>query len=501
HISRIPVTCISAGPLYVHAEAPDSDYGHACTTSSFLSEHGAQVEELHIMLHANASEFSDALWGADEIPLPPSLSFESPTSLRRLAIHGVGRHEGFWQDRTLFGGARLDLSSLAMWGVPFLPLNPMGPSLTRLLLVNHTLRYDGGHEGAIPIRNLLRFLSSTPSLEQAYLEGIAVCGDDPGTLPMVPMPHARKLLITSGRGAAQLVSHLKLPETCLLRLEGDVRFPEQNEDLSSAIARLGWNSRKAHVLWEGGWNGSAGFVSLQLINGSAGGLRVDLSSRTTGTDAEVAQAIRAFLSVSPFVTTEELWLSGTKTADLLSETGGVISPLSALTTLHILNLKSLDRQNAGILWPKWPRIGSLEIKDTLPNLTSLHYCLPSKERIFDLVSLLRARASANHPVTRLFLSCKPYSPSDGSLNANHGDPEVIRIIAQASVSEVEVGEDLYNRFAWWSVVPSECTAKEEVHGLWPIWAEGVTKWAGAAHPGTLSIHSDVAFGTSTSTSS
>ncbi|RDX46565.1 hypothetical protein OH76DRAFT_835333 [Lentinus brumalis] len=498
HFSRIPASCIGAVPLYVHAEAPDI-WPHASRTSAFLSNHGHLIEELHIRLHANARQFNTfQLAGADEEPLPPSLTF-SATSLRRLAIHGLGRSDERRDvTRALFGGITLNLSSLMMWNTPFLPSNAMGSSLTRLLL-SRSDSHDNQDQGLIPIRSLLRFLAVSRYLEQAYLQGIAVCEEDLQTFPTAYLPRVRKMAIAVGLGAAQLLSRLRLSEACLLELDGDVRSPEDNRALRSVIAGLGWGGTKAHVVWEGGWNGSgsAGFSSLQVINRSAGGLRIDLSSRRAGTNHEVAQAIRLFLSTSPFVTAEEVWLSGTKVAELLSDSARIISPLSALKTLHILNLKSLDIQHAGILWPD---MTSQEIGlDNLPNLTCLHYCLPHDQYLFDLVPLLSARARANHPLTSLFISVRPVPRDSSSMTmAEHDNAaSVIRGVTQILVGgEVEVGEALYDRpgFAWWSVVPRECTAADEVHAHWPVWAEGIANTFGSEHRGTLSGRLDVAFG-------
>ncbi|KAI0718204.1 hypothetical protein C8T65DRAFT_725881 [Cerioporus squamosus] len=483
HFSRIPSDCIGTGPLYVHAEAPDT-WPHGPQTSAFLSKHGHSIEELHITLNANARQFNTPQ--ADSEPLPTSLSF-SATSLRRLAIHGENRVDE-WEDvsRTLFEGTSLNLSSLVLWNVPFLPANAMGPSFTRLVLSRLAMR-PGENEGSISIPSLLRFLAVNQSLEQAYLDGIAGCDGGIQSFPAVSMPRLRKLGIPFGVGAAQLLSRLMLSQGCLLRVWGDVRSPDQNEALRAAISGLGWRGTKAHVVW---WAelGGADLISVQVLNRAGGGLRVDLSVRGVET-REVTQAIRSFLSSPPFVAAEELWLSGTEVVDLLSQSGRAISPLSAVTTLHILGLESLDQHHAGILWPQSTTSQSSEeiTLENMPSLTCLHYCLPRNDHILDLITLLNARARANHPLTSLFLSVMPNrasSPESG-----------LRETMEQFVGNVEVGQDLHDRsgFAWWSVVPRECTAKGEVHAWWPIWAEGIARNWGA-YPDSLSGRLDVAFG-------
>ncbi|KAI0718205.1 hypothetical protein C8T65DRAFT_639365 [Cerioporus squamosus] len=460
HVSRLPPDCVGAGPLYVGADAPDYYDRIAC---AFLSKHGHQVEELHVKV--DVGHLDNALAAGN--PPPASLSF-SPTSLRRLHMRGAGQRVD-WRDMALFGGSRLNLSSLAMWDIPFLPTNALGSSLTRLIIYYRVSRRDGQAQNAIPVRDLLRFLSENRALEQVYLEGFTA-DQTVETLPIASMPRVRKLSITIGPGTDQLLSRLRLPDTCLVRLGEGKLNAQRNKALRTVITVLGWRGTKAHVMWVGGSpDTSGGRISLQVLNGSAGGLRVDLSWSRTRADAEVSQQIRSFLSTPPFVTVEELWLSGTGVAGLLRRSGRAISPLSALATLHILNLQSMNYQTAGLLWPD---AASQEITmDNIPSLTCLHYCLPRREHLLDLVTLLDARASANHPITSLFVSTTPFE-DDPSPNSDWA----IARMTESFVDEVLVGEDLCNRLgsAWWSVVPRECTAVEEVHGLWPVWAEGMT---------------------------
>ena len=487
-ISHIPATSIGSVPLYVLVTAP-FHYPDSHTTSTFLTEHGHQIEELHVALHINVRDTNDA---AQETTytLPPILTFEA-ISLRRLVLCGSDRCHDEWQDENLFGGAPLHLSSLAMWNVPFLPLNPMGSSLTRLYIGQSEYKHTSGvPQGAIPVLNLLFFLAENTGLEQAYVEGIAVFEGDSSVLPLVTMPHIRKLSMAPVFGAGQVLSCLDLPEDCLIRVSGEMCAPWQSECLQFAIARLGWEGIKAHVLWMEGWRRGTETISMQVLNRYDGGLRIDFrppewSTWTSMSGDIIPQIIHAFLSTYPFVTATELWLSGTKVAALLSKTALTISPLSGLVTLHILNLESLDRQHAGILWPR--RSSQTITRRRLPNLTCLHYCLRyTEERLFDLADLLHARRDAGYPVSQLYVSVKPGSDDTFSQ---------VTQFTHKSVDEVIVGESLYNQpgIAWWSVVPRECTAEEEVHECWPAWIEGFPNSYGASHPAT-SIRVDAAFG-------
>ncbi|RDX46563.1 hypothetical protein OH76DRAFT_835269 [Lentinus brumalis] len=477
HISCLPPDCIGHGPLYVHAQPQGfNSEVHPYTTSGFLLKHGHQVEELHIRVkpHRTSASIAHRLAQFASVTIPA-------TTLRRLVVRGICDRRR-WQDMALFGDVPLNLSSLAMLDARFLPSNAAGSSLTRLLLCEYSSWAE--KEPAIPLRNLLPFLAQNPGLEQVYLRGIAEC-EDIQSLPVVTMSRVRKLVVTPALGASQLLSRLRLSETCLLRLRGDIRSREQNEALSTAISSLGWSGAKAHLMWDGDRKkGAGGQVSLQVINRSAGGLRLDLYSQH-GTDADVAQVIRTYLSFPPFVTAQELWLSGPLMRYFLEQGDGppgAISPLSALSTLHLLNSAGLEYETADILWPDST---SQIAMDNLPNLTCLHCGPLCKKYLKGLVAVLGARAHANHPLARLFVSIPP-----GSDDSSLSDSEV-NLTMQELVPEVEVGYALYDRVghSWQSVVPRECTAEEEVHVQrwtkgeevydeevhvqWPAWTEVV----------------------------
>ncbi|RPD73997.1 hypothetical protein L226DRAFT_535892 [Lentinus tigrinus ALCF2SS1-7] len=481
-ISRLPITCVGAGPLYVGAEVRDLN-SQSAMTSAFFEEHGDRIEELHVRLRIE--QLNAALpAGEDEEPLHPTISF-SPASLRRLSMYGFVRNDGDgWRDRSLFGGSHLNLSSLLMWNIPFFPTNVIRPSLTRLIVYNVSVLRNCEGRGAIPVRNLLRFLSGNVALELVYLHGIAAAQDtDLEPLPVVSMPCLRKLSITFSQSIYQVLSHLRLPDTCLVRLREDRMVSLLYGALESAIAFLGWEGTKAHVVlgvdperYQDERHRES--ASLQVINRAAGGLRIDLTGRFLGPipDLDFSQLIRSLLSTRPFATVEELWLSGWRVAELLSGRRSPISPLSEVTTLHVLNLESFDR--AEMLWPN-PASGEITM-DNLPKLSCLHYRLPHSEHPSEhpsdnkLLALLEARARANHPVSRLFISTRPPSSKRSSTDYDPERGATIIGMLRAFGVEVEVGEDLHDRpeFAWWNVVPHECTAKEGVHMWWPLWVEG-----------------------------
>ncbi|TBU25509.1 hypothetical protein BD311DRAFT_496619 [Dichomitus squalens] len=487
HFSRLPCAH-SDSPLSVYGEAPGRDDYKA---DVFLRAHAHRVRELFVSVH------NLHLPHGDERIIPPLLSFPAK-KLERLIMKGVGsRLPAFrWQDRSLFGGRNLHLHSLFLTDVQFLPTNIISTTLTRLVLIyTHTQDRDAW---GLPAPNLLRFLKGTPALQEAYLEGLVKRSHDGTTLPSAPVPlkRMRKLLVASGKGAATILTHLELPPDCLLRTKVDVLSHDEIRFLVTAFQEtFRWQQTKLHCVWAGETNtyanrGNPGHISLQAMRPSGGCLRVDLSSKQSDTWGEADAGVRSLLACLPFAAAEEVWLSGNNAWRILRHGS---KPLTRAKTLHLLRIESFAPSSVGILWPN---SGDDHQDRSTGALENLHICMPEGNGLESLVELLIARAEVGQLLSNLYVSVR----SPDSLPAATVYEE-IQNATEPFVEDGEVGEDLYDAYSWWSILPKECTAEAETHSLWPVWAEGVTP--GNYSGGSLSQLSgrvDVAFGPSRSSS-
>ncbi|KAI0718202.1 hypothetical protein C8T65DRAFT_95383 [Cerioporus squamosus] len=493
HISRLPPGCPGEHtPLEVYAEVPTLDEP---LYRGFFKAHGHQIAELVVRVY-------DA--GYHTMAGDMLLSTVSPRALKRLVLLGSGilpmtRYP--FTERRLFDPAALELTSLTLHNVPLLPTLDIEhcASLTRFVLAHG---YFGSPEGLPPVDKVLRTLACMPALRETYIEELRFADStDPALTPsVVLLPCLRKLRLSSGPAAASLLSRLELPRSCLVRLETDLLGEGEIQSVVSAVKRMRWAPVKVHCVWDGrGWGrGGLQHVSLQAVGTASdgrsggdteGGLRIDLYCRSVGTDAELVQATQAILSKPPFVGAEEVWLSGTKTGVLLDAVEPMLSDARAV---HLLNLDSFDTLKAGALWPHIQASGGGQEAEgwRLPHLRSLHVCLRDKHGLASLSDLLRAREEIGLPIGQLIVSYK--LPKDDAVAASDGTE--IRTATEAHVQEVEIGEDKYDVYAWWKVVPRECTAPDETHMYWPAWVEGVAPYPSGKLQ-TLSGRDEVAFGT------
>ena len=472
HVSRLPPGCPGEHtPLAVYAEVPtleDTIY------KDFLKAHRDQIEELIVRVY-------DAGYNGGTMAGDVLLSTVSPRALKRLVLLGSGilpMTSYPFTERRLFNPFELELTSLALHNLPLLPtLNVERCNhLTRFVLAHG---YFGAPEGLPPVDKVLRMLMCMPVLREAYIEELRFADSTkPADLPAaVSLPKLRKLRLSSGPAAASLLVRLELPQNCLVRLETDLLGEGEIQSVVNVVKRMRWTQTKVHCVWDGrGWGrGGLQHVSLQAIglvssqntgDEQQGGLRIDMYNRNMGTDDDFVQAMRAILSQPPFVRAEEVWLSGSKTSVLLD---AVEPALSEARAIHLLSLNAFDKRDAGALWPRRTAWGGWEAEfGSLPHLRSLHVCLRDKHGLASLRDLLSARTATGHPVVRLVVSYR--LPRDGMRAAS--DTQEIRTAAEEFVEEVEIGTDLYDRYAWWKTVPRECTAVEETHLYWPAWVEG-----------------------------
>ncbi|TFK93308.1 hypothetical protein K466DRAFT_538301 [Polyporus arcularius HHB13444] len=491
HVSRLPPGCPGEHTsLEVYAEVPTLD---DTVYKEFFKAHGHQIEELVVRVY-------DA--GYHTMTGDTLLTTVSPRRLKRLVLLGSGilpMTNYTFAERRLFDPAALQLTSLTLHNVPLLPTLHVERCafLTRFVLAHG---YFGSPEALPPVDKVLRILACMPALRETYIEELRFAdSSDPSVIPsVVSLPKLRKLRLSSGPAAASLLSRLQLPPSCLVRLETDLLGVGEIQSLVSAVERMTWAPAKVHCVWDGhGWGrGGLQHVSLQVVGPSSdghgeGGLRVDLYCRTVGGDEDLVQAMRATLSKTPFAGAEEVWLSGTKTGVLLDAVGPVLGEARAL---HLLNLNSFSTRMAGPLWP--PRhAGGDGLDDAeiggLPRLRTLHVCLRDKHGLSSLAGVLQALAVTGQPIVHLVVSYR--LPKDEGLAAS--DVQEIRTATEAHVQEVTIGEDMYDRHAWWKVVPPDCTALDETHAFWPAWVEGIVQ-SPSGKLDTLSGRQEVAFGTS-----
>ncbi|RPD56131.1 hypothetical protein L226DRAFT_488192 [Lentinus tigrinus ALCF2SS1-7] len=475
HVSRLPPGCPGEHiPLSVYAEIPTLD---DALYRDFFKAHGHQIEELIVRVY-------DAGYHGGTMAGDVLLSTASPRALKRLVLLGSGilpMTSYPFTERRLFDPSVFELTSLTLQNLPLLPTLAIErcTRLTRFVLAHG---YFGAPEGLPPVDRVLRMLTCMPALREVYVEELRFAeSTDPRVLPAtVSLPQLRKLRLSSGPAAASLLSRLTLPQTCLVRLETDLLGEGEIQSVVSAVERMRWAQAKVHCVWDGrGWGrGGLQHVSLQVVGPASqnrdhshgqGGLRIDLYCRSVGTDEDFVQAMRAILSKPPFVGAEEVWLSGTKTSVLLD---AVEPALSEARAIHLLSLNAFSTRDAGALWPRRTAWGGWEAEfGSLPHLRALHVCLRDKRGLSSLMDLLRARAATGHPVVRLVVSYR--LPRD--TRAATYEAEEIRKTLDAHVKEVEIGEDLYDRYAWWKIVPRECTAFEETHMYWPAWIEGAAQ--------------------------
>ncbi|KAI0683092.1 hypothetical protein C8Q76DRAFT_699265 [Earliella scabrosa] len=428
---RLPVNIDIFAKEYIpdgpglHVVADNYLYRPTDSRTQFFDERGEDIEELCVAVHPQSSVQRyrrrpfQLNWSIEDDAdvLPPSLSFEPPTSLRRLIINADAPDGPQYTEHSLFGGHVLNISSLVMQNITFLPTNPM-PTLTHLILLHSADR----HTGRIPISGVLRLLSETPALREGYIEGIVATDLNPraeeGEL-VVPLLHVRKLYI-SGVAVEQLLLRLQLPESCLLRLRVEMMLIPL-ERLRSAVSAMRWERTKVHCVWEAYCEGDTTLlVSLQAINRFSGGLRVELTS------SRAALLSSSPFEGSPFADAEELWLSGGRATDLLRNLDWASSPLLVTRKLHLLNIISLDPPT-GVLWPH-ATPAHLSTSGS-PNLVSLHHYLRDVDHdLTELTQLLRARADAGEAIPHLVVSF--YARQEDA----ESTAEVIETIKRATVS-------------------------------------------------------------------
>ena len=304
-------------PLYVAAEAPNPTEGRfAGRCQPFFVDNGRCIEELHV-----AIDCPSVRWDSDtelEASLGASLSF-TPHSLARLTLNGLGRRDVYHRchDHSIFGGHTLNLRTLAMHDVPFLPTNPVSSTLTHLVLT-HNLDWGAMDEG-LPISKVLRLLSGASSLQEVYIDGLinfnAPIDFDESTQTAVPsapsrvlLPSVRKFLAAPGSAAAKLLSALDLPSHCLIRLKADPNNKSHIKDIHKMLSeRFVWCQTKVHCTWSSSDAGSpVSTNSVQAIrhrDAGGGGIRVDQLAR--GGRSKIEKSTVLFVHCCPTTLSSE----------------------------------------------------------------------------------------------------------------------------------------------------------------------------------------------------
>ncbi|KAH9924652.1 uncharacterized protein BXZ73DRAFT_50390 [Epithele typhae] len=451
HISRLRPGMTSARPLYIVSAEPIQDSGN----SHFFRENGHRIEELTVTMHLYGTMWCPAPNGSQHSPPFHSLSFP-PTSLKRLTLTGQARldYGTVWQNIPLFDGVELAINSLFMHSIPFLPVNPT-PFLTCLVL-SWSL-YDNIPRTGGPVRELLTFLSNTPSLQKAYIDGVTEDVEGTSVTQIVHLPFLRTLKLSPGRAAATVFSQLSLPPQCLTFLNRiDIRSGDCVAAVSTAIPlHTHRGAAKLYCSWDPGYfQGSVGSISIQAIwPEDGGGLRLHLASQQQGEDlTDACDALDVLLSALAGV--DEVWLRGAGSEMFVARAAPqmLLRRCTAVKALHVHAIVPFGRESVPALWPP---------AHVWPALERLHVCLNGTEGLQDLAGLLRARKDAGRRVEELRVSHQARAEAAREV-------EAIRGATEAHVGNVEVGWNLYEQGSWDTVLP-RIVLPAESNVFWPSW--------------------------------
>ncbi|RPD56122.1 hypothetical protein L226DRAFT_613779 [Lentinus tigrinus ALCF2SS1-7] len=469
---------------------------------------------------ANASLLSwEDLAAGGVIPAYVSLPL---SSVERLIIRGftpygrsLARNLRWKGMIPLFGGGPLPLRFLSLTNAIFLPAQHQVSNLTHLGL---WFGMDPGNGAILPcsIDDILRLLSYTPMLQEAFIHGIPMTHpddriadnelyytgiddslfDDDSIMdfppdigyhipsrsqppPVVELRHLRKfstfswVTSRSDRDIRQtglsifLLKHLRLPDSCYIRV--DACTPTHLSFLKSYLKPLEWPETRVHCAY-GRFSEREPAMSIQLTNsGGPGGIRIDIT-RTThipGSDRLIS-ALRDLLSSAVFANARTLWVSG------------IERDWDALRVLHALhNIEQLfvDAWNArvnvnlyALLWEDRKdrqRQSTHSIPTTsFPLLRTAFVAVRSEFVLDELHKTLQSRHHIPHLLVQLFRELNNVSAAQMK--------EKLRDVATESGLVVyDPEDDVYmEKYSLRQALPPDLCGGTDDEYAWPPWLEG-----------------------------